>query len=143
MLFCSYISGKFSHIFQLLVSNLIPLRSETNLNSLKLLRFVLWKNLTAWFSHSPSCILSTHKENTGLHLGFSSPPCSLKTCSLQQAWEVKALTSFVSHHSDIIAPHCLMSFVIYSVCFLSYFQQEDKSVLVTSSWLQVSFYHRI
>lgn len=117
------------HIFLLLDSNLILLRSGTNLNSLKLLTFVLRKAQNAWPSHSPSCISLTQGEYCASPR-FSSWPCSLKTLS---KWQAEGLTSFVSLHSDVSLLHYCRLFCL----FLVISSKRTNAVPVAPSWLQV------
>ena len=126
-LFCFQIFGTCSHVFLLLVINLISLKSETNLNPFKIIDTSFMTNFNCLvFPFSQFLILNSERDS------WTSPRFFLPTLQhgnvLQAAsWEFKVLASFLAHHSGVTVRHWLVSVVSYFVClFFRYFQQEDK-----------------
>lgn len=126
-LFCFQIFGTCSHVFLLLVINLISLKSETNLNPFKIIDTSFMTNFNCLvFPFSQFLLLNSERDS------WTSPRFFLPTLQhgnvLQRAsWEIKVLASFLALHSGVTVRHWLMSIVSYFVClFFRYFQQEDK-----------------
>ena len=135
--FFPQIFGTCSHVFLLLVINLISLKSEANFNPFKIIdtSFMTNFNCLVFPFHS---FFSTLRETPGLHLGPSSWHCSLETFSRQQVGKSKCLPLFlpiIQGWLSLTAWYLLLA--ILFVCFLGISSRKINVVPVISSWLQV------
>lgn len=120
MLFCSYMSGKFSHIFQLLVSNLIPLRSETNLNSFEVVKICFMaKSNCLVFPFSQLYLINSQREHwasSRFLLPSLQPENLLPATRLgSQSTHVFCFPSLRYHCPSLLDVHCYLFCLLFKL----------------------------